>query len=417
MTMSNGPNKDRSTERPSVLLIGGPDVDARLDLMFELRDRYDVRAAGTATDLEPRFREASFGYDFYPLGRGANPLSDLRAFISLVRVCKERRPDVIHTFDTKPCVFGRLAARVAKVPVIVGTIPGLGTLYVKKDIVTRLVRFVYERLQKSACAVADITVFQNGEDRKEFIGRGLIHPRKATVIPGSGVKTDRFVRSEVVATMSAKLRRELGIARDAVVVTMVSRLIRSKGVMEYAAAAEELKEDCPQARFILVGSYDSDSADPLSPSELKWVAERVQCLGKRTDIPVILAASDVFALPSFYREGIPRSLLEAASMSLPLITTDWPGCNEVVRDGVNGFMVPTREVESLARAVRRLVVDSALRERFGRASRKLAVSRFDLSVIAHQIDTLYHELLAQKRQAQRDSSSLPVEKWRPVSSS
>jgi len=380
-----------------VALVGGPDVDGRIDLMHRLKDSFNVFAIGSNPALSERFAQAGFRYHYYSLARRVNPLSDLFTLMQLLRIFRHEQPDIVHAFDTKPCVFARLAARLAGVPIVVGTLPGLGSLYVTSGIATRTVRVIYEMLQRLACHVSDFTVFQNHDDARHFVERGLAPAHKATMIPGSGVRTDVFSRQAVDKAEVKQLRVDLGLSHEDVVVTMISRLIRSKGVLEFAEAARIVKCHHDHVRFLLVGPDDRESVDRLGLDELKMLSESVTWLGERPNIPLILALSDIFVLPSFYREGVPRVLLEAASMGLPLIATKSPGCVEVVHDGVNGFLVPPCDSKALAKAIETLVQAPSLRHTLGLASRELAVTSFDLSVIAQETANLYCRLLSSKQ--------------------
>jgi glycosyltransferase involved in cell wall biosynthesis len=384
------------TNLPRVLIVGGSDVDARLELMNCLSDSFDVSALGSLSSLHDRFRAQGFGYTTYRLGRGANPVSDLSTLGQLLSVFCRIRPHVVHTFDTKPGVWGRLAARLAGVPIVIGTLPGLGALYANHDLKSRLVRSVYQPLQRLACHFSDLTIFQNRDDAGQFIAARVVPERKTRVIFGSGVLTDLFAPGQVSEAEQARFRRELGLQPNELIVTMVSRVIRSKGVLEYAAAARDLGARYSHVRFLLVGPDDNDGIDRLTSAELGQLKQNVVWPGPRQDIPTVLAVSDVFVFPSAYREGVPRVLLEAASMGLPIVTTDSPGCSEVVEDGVNGFRVPARDTEALAEAVLRLIVQPELRQRFGRVSRQRAVEYFDLSKIADQTRAIYHDFLERK---------------------
>ena len=382
--------------KPIVLIIGGPDVNTRLDLMGRLKDDFEMAAAGTAAEIESRFRSAGFRYYFYPLQRTVSPLSDLHSIHLLHRLCRTVGPHVVHTFDAKPSVWGRLAARWAGVPVVVGTMTGLGSLYSSDRVSTRVLRSLYEIFARWACHVADLTIFQNRYDARQFIASRIVAENKAMVIPGSGVATETYAPNRVLAAARKALRAELGFTDQQLVVTMISRVIRSKGVLEFMAAAQEVSARHPWVRFLLVGPNDESSLDRLSRTELAQLKQLVHWSGSRKDVPVVLASSDIFVLPSGYREGIPRVLLEAASMGLPIITTDSAGCNEVVEDGVNGLLVPPRDATALGGALLQLAVDSELRERFGRESRRRALERFDLSIIVEQTRSVYRRLLADR---------------------
>ncbi len=384
---------------PIVLIVGGPDVDARLDLMRFMRNEFYFIAIGSSHELNPCFRKAGFTYHVYPLSRQVNPISDLVTIGYLLKLFRRLQPQIVHTFDTKPAVLGRLAARLANVPIVIGTLPGLGSLYVSNNLRIRLIRSVYQLLQKLACYFSDVTIFQTHGDAQMFIAESIVPKSKAVIIPGSGVRCDLYNPNRVSQIEQKKIRADLGVRDDEIVITMVSRLIRSKGVMEFVKAAKTVRQFNPQVSFLLVGPLDEESVDPLTTAELSELKQTVIWVGKRNDIFNILAVSDIFVLPSFYREGIPRVLLEAASMGLPIVTTNSPGCNEVVEHGVNGFLVPVRDPNALAEAISILVKRLDLRLRFGEESRRRAVANFDLSVIAEQTRAIYRELLTRKRLA------------------
>jgi glycosyltransferase involved in cell wall biosynthesis len=381
---------------PKVLIIGSADVHARIDLMRGLADYYVVAAAGSDPQLAGTFGKAGFRYFDYPLSRSIGVCSDIRAFASLCRLMRSYRPDIVHAFDTKPGVYGCLAARLAGVPVIIGTITGLGSLYGDHAGRSSIVRGVYERLQRLTSKVADLTIFQNHCDRAEFVGRGIVPERKAALIAGSGVATDVFDPARISDDQRREVRASLGIPADAPVVTLVARVIRSKGIEEFVAAAQQVRQQMPEVQFLLVGPADKDSVDSFRPEDLTEIGKVVRWPGARRDIAQVLAASDLFVLPSALREGIPRVLLEAASMGLPLVTTDSPGCNDVVEDGVNGFLTPPRDAMALSRAIMTLLEQPELCRRFGAESRRRAVERFDLSAVVNQTRQHYQELLAKK---------------------
>lgn len=374
---------------PSVLIVGGVDVDQRLDLMTRLKGQFDVSAAGSA-DLEDRFAAQGFGYHRYHLVRGGHPGSDLRSLVELVRLMRREQPDVVHAFATKPCIWGRIAAGIARVPVIIGTIPGLGSLYSSDSLRVRTTRWVYERLQTVAIRVSALTILQNRRDAEELRAAGVVTNDNSIVIPGSGVRTDMLDREAIPAADRERVREEIGVSPDTIVVLMVTRVIRSKGVLEFARAARRTHENTV---CVLVGPDDRHSVDRLGSRELEEVNSSVVWLGGRSDIPTLLAASDVFALPTYYREGVPRVLLEAASMGLPLIATDMPGCVDIVDHGVNGLIVPVKDAEMLSEAINRLSLDERMRQRMGERSRERAVVEFDVSVVAARTAEVYHGLL------------------------
>ena len=382
---------------PRVVLVGGPDVDARLELMGRLRPSFELAAVGSLPAHRARFAAAGFPYESYRLSRKVNPIADLLSMGQLARHFRRVRPQIVHAFDTKPGVWGCLAARLAGVPLVIGTITGLGSLYGGNGIKTRATRTVYEALQALACRASDATIFQNHDDARQLVSAGVVSADRAVVVPGSGVPTEIFDPDLFPPERRAGLRRDLGIDAEETVVTMVSRVIRSKGVPEFVAAARGVRQALPGTRFLLIGPPDDQSVDRLGAGELEQLRREVTWIGPRRDIPALLAVSDVFVLPSAYREGIPRVLLEAAAMGLPIVTTDSPGCNDVVESGVNGFLVPIHDPAALARAIGQLVSQPDLRRRLGSVSRQRAVESFDLAVIAAQTGAVYRRLISEQK--------------------
>ena len=402
------------------MIVGGEDIRARIDLMRGLAKDHIMAAAGSTPQLVAAFAQAGFRYFDYPLSRGVGPCSDVYALGALWRLMRSYRPDVVHAFDTKPGVYGCLAARFAGVPVVVGTITGLGSLYGEdygagaglQATLQRpglpVVRGVYEQLQRLSAQQSDLTIFQNRRDREEFVARRIVPASKAALIAGSGVSTELFDPRLVSDVERSEVRASLGIPGDGPLVTLVSRVVRSKGVEEFVAAARNTRERMPEAHFLLVGPADMDSVDSFRGDELAEFGRVVNWPGARADVPRVLAASDLFVLPSYLREGIPRVLLEAASMALPLITTASPGCNDVVEDGVNGFLIPRRDPAALTRAILKLLQQPELRRRFGQVSRRRAVERFDLSVVVQETRRHYRELLARKVRPPRHVAARPM---------
>lgn len=381
---------------PKVLLVGGPDVDARLDLMQSLKDTFNIAAVGSHPDLQDKFLSAGFSYNNYHLNRRVNPFSDLLSVMQLVALFRKLKPHIVHTFDTKPNVWGRMAARLAGVPIVIGTVTGLGSTLGNGSLKSQAIGEVYKKLQTLACHFADLTIFQNHDDANLFITTGVVSSKKTRIILGSGVSTDFFSPERFSQTERLRLRQELGVQPDEILVTMVSRVIRSKGVLDFAAAAKAIGKDHSKARFLLIGSEDKDSLDALKPAELAALKRDVIWPGPRGDIAAILATSDIFVLPSAYPEGIPRVLLEGASMGLPIVTTNSPGCKEVVENGINGFLVPVRDTAALIKAIQELILQPDLRKQFGALSRQYAMKRFDLSVVMEQTRSTYQQLLSYK---------------------
>ena len=379
---------------PRVLIVGGPDVDARLELMHSLSDRFEISALGSLSSLRDKFSAEGFSYYSYTMDRGVNPLGDLKALFQLIAMFRKLKPHIVHTFDNKVGVWGRLAARLAGIPVIIGTLPGLGSLYVNESLNRKVLRSIYQELQRLACRVSDLTIFQNEDDTRQFIKAGIVSAQKARVILGSGINTKLFSPVNVSETAKSQLKTEFKIQPDEIVVTMISRLVRSKGILEFMQSACEIQKTNPKVHFLLIGDEDHECLDPLTQKEMLQLEQAVDWRGRRSDIPAILAISDIFVLPSIHREGIPRVLLEAAAMKLPIVTTNSPGCKEVVEDGINGFLIPAHDAEALSGAILRLVNAPELCHRFGQASRQRAEERFDTTLISGQTRNVYDQFIS-----------------------
>ena len=384
-----------SEPKPRVMVVGGVDVSARLPLMEQLRDDFELIAVGCGEESAAAFAAHGFGYRAYaPLHARVSPLDDARGFVELARIFRAERPRIVHAFDTKAGVWGCLAARAARVPIAIGTVNGLGFLFREDSWRRRALARCYRVLQRLACRASSATVFQNPEDARVFVERRLVKPERVVLVPGSGVRTDQLDPQRFDASQRARLRAELGLSSDDVVAIMVTRVIRSKGVLELLAAARALRTTHPRARFLLVGAHEPESMDRLADDELRALGDELLWVGPRGDVPALLAAADLMVFPSAYGEGIPRVLLEAAAMALPIVTTDAPGCREVVEAGRNGFLVAIGDVAALTEAVAKLLDDAALRHRFGAAGRARAQSRFDLRVVSERTRSLYRELLS-----------------------
>jgi len=314
------------------------------------------------------------GIRHVPLARspGATNLrADLAAAVDFARICRRLRPDIVHTHNPKPGVYGRVIGRLTGTPVVVNTVHGLYAL--PSDPVAK--RLVVYTLERFAAAFSDAELLQNPEDMPTL--RRLRVPADRLHLLGNGVDLARF-DPEAHPDARSVGRAELGIGDDEVTVGLVGRLVGEKGYREVFAAAERLRTTHPQARVVIAGPADTDKADAITQDELDRAAEvaGVRFLGMHTEVERLYPAFDVYVLAS-HREGFPRSAMEAAAMGLPLVLTDIRGCRQVVDHGRNGLLVPVRDPASLAEAIGRLVADAELRAKMGRAAREKAVAEFD----------------------------------------
>ena len=304
--------------------------------------------------------------------RAADLRADLATAVDFARICRRLRPDIVHTHNPKPGFYGRILARLMGVPVVVNTVHGL---YALPEDPWRKRTLVYS-LERLAAAFSQAELLQNPEDLPTL--RRLKVPAAKLHLLGNGVDLARFDPA-VHADARARVRAELGIADgEVVVVGLVGRLVAEKGYREVFAAGERLRQDHPQVRFLVAGPADPDKADAITPAELDRAAEvaGVRFLGMQAEVERLYPAFDLYVLAS-YREGFPRSAMEAAAMGLPLVLTDIRGCRQVVDPGRNGLLVPARDAAALAGAIGRLIADPELRTSMGRASREKALTEFD----------------------------------------
>ena len=318
--------------------------------------------------------------------RAMAPTRDVAALAELVALLRRLRPEIVHTHNPKPGLYGRLAGRACRVPVVVNTVHGLYATP-EDSLEKRAVVYGLERLAAS-CSRAEL--LQNPEDLPVLRRLGV--PDDRLVLLGNGIDLGRFDPVRVGPAPRHRVRAELGIADDEVVVGLVGRLVREKGYAEVFAAAESLREGGVPVRFVVVGPDDPDKPDAIGAAE-REAAERagVQLLGRRDDVDALYAAMDLYVLAS-WREGFPRSAMEAAAMGLPIVATDVRGCRQVVVPGVTGSLVRPRRAAELARAVEELAVDPARRARMGAAARRLAEREFDQQRVIDRTLAVYERL-------------------------
>lgn len=343
----------------------------------------------------------------YSINRGSlNPFSALSSIKEIAEILKQLRPNIVHTFMLKPNIFGAFAAKIAGIPYVINSLTGLGSFYVEDNIKAKIFRFIIETLNRISFKIAKKVLFQNQDDLNLFVKKGLVGADKTTLIKGSGIDTQAFLPYCVDErnTIRAKLLDSIdsNIPKDCVLVLMVARAILHKGVREYYASAEILKKRNPNFIFLYVGGVDLGNIAPIDESFLKS-SNAVIYLGERKDIRELIGACDVFVLPS-YREGIPRTLLEAGSMAKPIITTNAVGCREVVSNGENGFLVEVANTQALTQALEKLCKDKDLQEKFGIASRKKVCKEFSVESVVQQYLCLYDEVLSPKNMESKNKS-------------
>lgn len=326
------------------------------------------------------------GFEVLPLTlarTGTNPMEEARAIADITSIYRRIKPDIVHHLSVKAVLHGSIAARLAGVPAIVNSITGLGYTFVPGGGPRqRALQSVIVTLLRGALASPRVRViFQNPDDQDLFIERRVIRRDRSILVRGSGVNTQRFAPCPE--------------PEGPPVVVLASRLIWDKGVGELVEAARMLRAEGLTFRILLAGVPDPANPNSIDPAVLAgWVAEGiVENPGYVEDVPGLLAAAHIACLPSFYREGLPLFLLEAAAAGRPVVTTDSPGCRDAVVDGETGLMVPVRDSAALAKALRTLISDPVTRARMGAAGRARVLDHFSNESIIRGIFDVYADLL------------------------
>lgn len=313
--------------------------------------------------------ETELGCRFVPIlmeNKGTNPLQDAALTRRFYQLYKREQPDVVLHYTIKPNIYGTLAARLAGIP-SVNNVSGLGTVFIVKNLVSKVALGLY----KFAFRFPKRVFFQNGDDRQLFVSNGLVEAAKTDLLPGSGVDIQRF-------------RPAAGFQRNApFVFLMIARVLYEKGVEEYFEAARLVREAVPGTRVQLLGGIDESGGVGVKRALFEqWLAAgHVEYLGTSDNVAELLARADCVVLPS-YREGTPKTLLEAAAMGKPIVTTDVPGCRETVVDGRNGLLCQVRDAADLAAKMLQILrLSDAELAQMGRAGRQLAETKFDEQIV------------------------------------
>lgn len=312
--------------------------------------------------------------------RSMNPVRELIALFQLWLVYRREKPDLVHHLTVKPVLYGSLAAVFAGVPGIVNAITGLGYLFLNDEWFTRQVRRLVKGLYRGVLNRPNaVVIFENETNRRQFIEEGLVRRDQTFLIEGVGVDVERFSPQPE--------------AEGVPVVLFPARLLREKGIYTLIEAARLLKPRC-EVRFWLAGDVDEGNPGSVSPAEVRgWVEEGlVEWLGWQVDMPAVYAQSNLVVLPS-WGEGIPTALLEAGACARAVVTTDAPGCRDVIEDGFNGRLVAVEDAQELAEAIHELIHNPGERQRMGENARKRVVERFSDEVVNRQTWQVYQQVL------------------------
>ena len=344
----------------------------RLPVMKELvKNGYEVYAVCPKGEVFDKFSEFDIKAVAYKIDRGSlNIFKELKTIQNIKKVINGINPDILHAFMHKPNIYGNLTGHGCTV----NTITGLGSFFIHNDIKSKIIKNLIILGYKLTTKNTKKIIFQNSDDLKLF--SKFLPKEKLVLIKSSGIDTEEF--KPISKSQNHK-----------VIVLMIARVIKDKGVEEYIKAASLLKD---KAEFWYIGDIDAGNKNAFNP---KW--KNLKYLGFKKNIKELIAKCDIFVLPS-YREGVPRTLLEASSMAKPIVTTDAVGCKEVVEDNKNGFLVPIKDYKILAKKIEILISNPSLREEFGKYGRIKAIKEFDIKVVIKKYMEVYKELKCTKRQ-------------------
>jgi glycosyltransferase involved in cell wall biosynthesis len=324
--------------------------------------------------------------------RGAVEFGAGGGYLERDMALRQERFGIIHTHTPKPGFLGQIAAKMAKVPIIINTLHG----FYFHDRTHPAARRFYITLEKIAARFSDVILCQNREDIETAIREGICPPEKIKYL-GNGIDLDRFKPEILSSEEIARKRAELRFPARARVVGFVGRLVREKGVLELIQAARLVREEVPAIKLLIIGPVDTDKPDAVTPSIAcdYGIADICHFLGMRQDMPELYSLMDMFVLPS-HREGFPRAPMEASAMGVPCVVTNIRGCRDAVENGRNGILVPLGDVSALAGAIIELLTDREKARQMGKEGRRMAMERFDERLVFKKVKEEYRRLLREK---------------------
>jgi len=370
-----------------LIFLGGEDVSSRIEISKKFMELgYNINIIGT--EKEDKFINNGINYQKYNFSREFTIFDDLKSILRLREILKEQPKDtIIHAFDTKPTMFLPFASFGLDNIKVSRTITGMGRVFTDDSLKNRVLKKVYNALQKGIKSKVDFTVFQNSDDAKYFKDNSLTQEDKSAIVKSSGIDLKKFTTSIDKGKVD-RLKDELEIDIHTKTFILVSRMVKQKGILNYLQSAKICHQEGYRYNFLLVGQLDTDKSITLE--EIEEYSKYVKYLGRREDIKELLALSDIFVLPTYYREGVPRVLLEASAMGLGLITTNMPGCKDVVIDEYNGKLVTINSYRDLASTMIYMAEDKKL-DIYKKNSQK-KVKEFDLRVVVQGYDRVYKNL-------------------------
>jgi len=350
----------------------------RLPLAEALRDEgHEVLLLSPSGKYVQRIQEKGFAWQAFDFSRrGINPIEEYQTILRLTRIYRCEKPDIVHHFTIKCVLYGSIAARRAGIKRVINAVTGLGYIFTNRNFFTLLVRpvveFMYQRVLRGSHVI-----FQNQHDLNYFIDNQLASKNQCVLIPSSGVDVDKF--------------KPASRTKGTPLVVLPARMLWDKGVKEFVGAAELVKQSGMKARFALVGDVDEGNPSSIPSEQLQeWQDQgAIEWWGWQEDMVSVYQQASIICLPS-YSEGLAKSLIEGAACGCPLVASDIPGCREVVENGLNGFLVPPRDVQALAEALLSILSDKELMLKMGAESRKIAVSGYSVQKIVAETIKVYN---------------------------
>lgn len=377
-----------------ILIVGGEDGHLRQSTYEYLLAKGHVVAIAGPVEMAS-VSEIGCEVLQYTLNPKTSLISDLKSIKELRQLIKSWKPEIIHAFDSKPNYLMPLACIGIKHVRRIRTINGLGKLFSSISVKKRLLRIIYYLLHFVCRGLVDLTIFQNKTDMHHFVSKHLTSNEKSILIPGSGIDTD-MIEAHSAHFDREKFRIKMGW-HDRFVFILISRLIREKGVLEFIQAALKISEEIPQGHFVLVGPADGDFIGNVDLRKLYFGSGHISYLGMQKDVISYLKAADVFVLPTKYREGIPRVLLEAMSVGKPIIVSDVPGCGEIVEKADCGIVIPAGDVDLLCNAMKTIVdADTNL---LGERSRQAVQTNYSTKIIMKLVENEYIKIQSKHKES------------------
>lgn len=356
----------------------------RLELLKFLKNEgYNIFCIAPKDEYSDLF--STFGYKYCELkmnNKGSNPLEDIKLTYDLYNIFKKNKIDLVLLYTIKPNIYGNIAARIAKIHTI-STITGLGTVFLNDNLSSKVAKFLYKNSLKYSSKV----LFQNNDDAEIFISRSILSKDKVGIVPGSGIDLNKYTSSKDF------------LVEDSMSFLFVARLVKDKGIIEYLEAAKILKQKYKdKISFNILGDYYKDNPTALTKEELEiWVKKGVvNYLGYSDDVKSVMDVHDCVVLPS-YREGLSRVLLEAACLEKPIVTTNVPGCKDIVQDSLNGFLCEVKDVDSLILTLEKMyLLDTEEKKLMGKRSRQIIKQNFSLEIVLKSYIDIINSLLREE---------------------